>query len=208
LLPLLSGWDVLTLLKADVKTKAIPVIITATKSDKQKSQENGAEGFLSLPVEPDALQEILNDQRKQPSSKAKSLTILRLYPDVKKASPKKLAMDFQSDLALITQLSQLNHRILEADDLEQAEMLACVWKVDVVVVDSKVAPTSLTYLRSLSHCEQLSRLPLVTLDAKTTKLANQIGSLAVFPCLVSTEQDSWERLLQVIQIAAESQNQE
>jgi signal transduction histidine kinase/DNA-binding NarL/FixJ family response regulator len=208
LLPLLSGWDVLTLLKADGKTKAIPVIITATKSDKQKSQENGAEGFLSLPVEPDALQEILNDQRKQPSSKAKSLTILRLYPDVKKASPKKLAMDFQSDLALITQLSQLNHRILEADDLEQAEMLACVWKVDVVVVDSKVTPTSLTYLRSLSHCEQLSRLPLVTLDAKTTKLANQIGSLAVFPCLVSTEQDSWERLLQVIQIAAESQNQE
>jgi hypothetical protein len=87
-------------------------------------------------------------------------------------------------------------------------MLACVWKVDVVVVDSKVTPTSLTYLRSLSHCEQLSRLPLVTLDAKTTKLANQIGSLTVFPCLVSTEQDSWERLLQVIQIAAESQNQE
>jgi signal transduction histidine kinase/DNA-binding response OmpR family regulator len=208
-LPLLSGWDVLTLLKSDAQTKKIRVIVTATKSDKTKSKQYGAGGFLSLPVEPGALQEILGEPENQRASKPKRLTILRLYPELQTSSMgDSLGVNSSFDLTLITQLSQLNHRILEADDLEQAEMLARVWKVDAVVLDGMISEESLDYWRSLGECEQLSTLPLVTLDTQTTEAANRVGNLSVFPCLVPADRNRFDSLLQVIQIAAESKERD
>lgn len=244
-LPLLSGWDVLTLLKSDRQTKQIRVIITqskeasswygestavlgsqslagssqveqvanpkdevsaiATPADNLKKQRNGASGFLSLPVDEKALQVILSELSEPPSSRLKRLTILRLYPDPQKSSlGGSLGMNSPIDLTLIAQLSQLNHRFLEADDLEQAEMLARVWKIDAVVLDGTVAEEPPNYLRSLGQCHSLSTLPLITLDAQTTELANKIGNLSVFPCLAFSDRHSFDYLLQVIQIAAAS----
>jgi len=40
LLPLLSGWDVLTLLKSDA-TRQIPVIVTATRAEKEQAKPSG-----------------------------------------------------------------------------------------------------------------------------------------------------------------------
>ncbi|MGK7876997.1 MAG: ATP-binding protein [Xenococcaceae cyanobacterium] len=199
-LPLLSGWDVLNLLKSDARTKDIPVIVTATQADKQQAEQNGANGFLSLPLEERALQEILGSE--QLSSQIKSLTILHLHPDLGKTSWVTDMINCKFNLVLGTQSSGLNYRILEADDLEQAEILARVWKIDVVVLDCTVLSEPLTYLRSLSECECLASLPLVTLDAKTTEAANQVRGLSVFPCLVPANEQNLAKLLQVIQIAA------
>lgn len=59
LLPLLSGWDVLTLLKSDAATCQIPVIVTATRAEKEQAFSNRADEFLSLPVQQQVLQQIL-----------------------------------------------------------------------------------------------------------------------------------------------------
>lgn len=59
LIPLLSGWDVLTLLKTDLKTHQIPVIVTATLGDKQRAKMNHCDGFLRLPVQGLELEKML-----------------------------------------------------------------------------------------------------------------------------------------------------
>jgi len=59
LLPLLSGWDVLTLLKSDATTRQIPVIVTATRAEKEQAFSNRADDFVSLPVQQQVLQQVL-----------------------------------------------------------------------------------------------------------------------------------------------------
>lgn len=201
-LPLLSGWDVLKLLKANQETKDYRIIITGTHGDKSLSEENGANGFLSLPVESKVLATILPKYQEPSPRKSKSLTILRLYPAEITRSMETATVKASLDLALASQLSQLNHRIVEADDLEQAEIVARVWDIDVVVLDGSILEDPLTYLRSFSEYSSLVSLPLVTLDVKTTEAANQVGGLSVFPCLVPTEERNFNQFLQVIQIAA------
>ena len=201
-LPLLSGWDVLTLLKSDFRTKDIPVIVTAPKREKHLSEKYGANDFLSLPVEKEVLKESLIALYRETNPQIRGLAILHLHPNSDKKSWFSDALNSKFEMALSTKSLSLNHRIVEADSLEQAEILARVWKIDVMLLDGSVLEEPFNYLRSLSQCEPLVSLPLVTLDAKTTQAANQITGLSVFPCLVPGNENSLEDLWQVIEIAA------
>jgi hypothetical protein len=96
------------------------------------------------------------------------------------------------------------HRIIEADSLEQAHTLARIWELDVVILDGDRIIEPIAYLRSLQESEYLAALPLITLDARTTEAANQIERLSVYPCLLPAEHRSIEDLMQVIQIATEA----
>ena len=58
-LPLLSGWDALTLLQADARTQKIPTFITGRLAEGQLSERRGAGGFLPLPVEGEVLKQLL-----------------------------------------------------------------------------------------------------------------------------------------------------
>jgi CheY-like chemotaxis protein len=82
LLPQLSGWDVLTLLKSDAQTLHIPVLVTATQAEKQQAYHNKADGFLSLPVQEQALRQNLTDLGDRHHSSSSSLTILHLSPEL------------------------------------------------------------------------------------------------------------------------------
>jgi CheY-like chemotaxis protein len=104
-------------------------------------------------------------------------------------------------------LYSLHHRVIEADSLEQGEILARIWQLDVILLDGSLLPEPLQYLHTLREYELLAALPLVTLDAKTTEAANQVDGLSVFPCLVPADQRSLADLVQVIQIAAGIMNQ-
>jgi hypothetical protein len=93
------------------------------------------------------------------------------------------------------------------DDLDQADLLARVWKPDVVLLDGACCDPQ-SYLEQFSRSPFLSALPVVTLTAQMTEAANQIPGLTVFPCLTSTTEqpiqaDSPEvsALLQVMQLA-------
>ncbi len=197
-LPMLSGWDVLTLIKTDAATSQIPVIITATGAERERAFLNGADEFINLPIQSQKLQQILH----------------RFYSTTPIFSPESTEIDrydlltvlwlvvnpFESSL-LTSSLLQLHHRVIEAEDLEQAELLARIWQPNVVVIDGAVLEP-LNYLRQLNTYPKLKRLPLVTLNAATTQAANQVPGLMVFPCLTTDKDVTINSLLAVLQVAA------
>lgn len=178
LLPLLSGWDVLTLLKSDPDTRSIPAIVTATRGEKERASVNRAEGFLSLPVTEPALRMLLGDLIFRPNANAQpvrsSLTILWLSPQNSSSQGSSLL------------LNPTYCRVLEADDLGQAELVARIWRPDVIILDgTNQLENPSAFIQQLSQSRNLGSLPLVTLDPATTKLANQVKGLSVFPCLAT-----------------------
>jgi signal transduction histidine kinase len=180
LLPLLSGWDVLTLLKNDPETSSIPVIITATRGEKERATLNRAEGFLSLPVKESALVGQLKRLTQPPQPNVElpknSLTVLLLSP---------LNTSFHAASFLI---HPSYCRVLEADDLDQAELLARIWHPNVMVLESvSQFEDPLAFMEELSQRSSLTTIPLVTLDPITTQLANQVKGLSVFPCLAPSD---------------------
>lgn len=197
-LPLLSGWDVLTLLKSDPKTRHIPAIVTATMVEKKQAKSNRADDFLTLPVEMDALRNCLEQLTNFPTPEnqlqppATKLTILYLTRDGMKAG----------DTHLSQVLHRHHYRVLEADDLEQAELLARIWQPRVVLLERGIADP-LKYLQQLSQHQALAILPLVTLDREIASAANQVKGLSVFPCLEPPGSPSeTSAVLQAIQVAA------
>jgi CheY-like chemotaxis protein len=198
-LPLLSGWDVLTLLKSHPQTKEIKVIVTAADSERNRSQQQGADSFLVPPITSAALQACLNLTVSPVTSRKRRTapTLLRLHGHY--------APNF-SDLSSFSwiwnnQLVRENYRFIEADSCEQAELLATVWEVDAILIDSSIAEDLYSYLQTLSESETLANLPLVTLDVTVTEVANQIPGLAVFPCLAPPTENRIEQLLKVIETA-------
>ena len=198
LLPLLSGWDVLTLLKSDPDTRSIPAIVTATRGEKERASVNRAEGFLSLPVEEPALRRLLDSIVRPDANTRKvrsSLTVLWLSPQNSSSQGSALL------------LNPTYCRVLEADDLGQAELVARIWRPDAIVLDStSQLQNPLAFIEQLSRSRNLGSLPLVTLDPATTQLANQVKGLSVFPCLAGGSSDGTglvaSALWQVIQVAA------
>ncbi|MBF2017070.1 MAG: hybrid sensor histidine kinase/response regulator [Rivularia sp. T60_A2020_040] len=205
LLPLLSGWDVLTLIKSDVATRDIPTIVTASVAEKEQAFSKRADYFLSLPVQYQALAGILEKLSVTPSEKPRDekgnkagevvtpLRILRLV------EPEIESLSYHPSLG--------KHRVIEADDIEQAQLLARVWNFDVMLLDVEM-PFAQTYLKQISQTKILADLPLVTRSVETTQAASQISQLSVFPCLTQLGKDQKidrekaHTLLSVLQIAA------
>ena len=219
-LPMLSGQDVVTLLKSDSRTQNIPLLIITNSQNRQQDQQlyQQVQGFVSQPLEQIDLATLLPKIGQQTVPQKRNLTILCLYPELELTnSSNRLTdnLDFNlKDWAERDWTNQNNApdnpeknnyrcRIIEADGLEQAHMLARIWQLDAIVLDGYLIKNPLEYLRSLQESEYLAKLPLIVLDAKTSAAANQIESLNVYPCLVPAECRNIADLMQVIQIATE-----
>ncbi|MBR8833563.1 MAG: hybrid sensor histidine kinase/response regulator [Stigonema ocellatum SAG 48.90 = DSM 106950] len=206
LLPLLSGWDVLTLLKSDAVTRHISVVVTATRAEKKQAIANQAEGFLSLPVEHQVLAPLLEKLCTTPEIRQQKL---HSGETISTKTPLRILRLVDPEWEFIhPHLSLQNHRVVEVDDLDQAELLARVWRFDVVLLDAEI-PAAGTYLQKLSQYKRLVALPLVTCDVATTQAATQVAGISVFPCLskpLGIDQRIGRRktdsLLSVLQIAA------
>lgn len=143
-----------------------------------------------------------------PTKTSSSLTILCLYPELEVIDAQLNQSHHHYGNFNLKNWSDnyglqagYQHRIIEADSLEQAHNLARIWRLDVIILNGyQIAQPSL-YLQMLQGSEHLANLPLITLDTKTTEAANQIDGLNVYPCLLPAQQCSIEDLLQVIQIA-------
>ncbi|MGD2182694.1 ATP-binding response regulator [Lusitaniella coriacea] len=208
LLPLLSGWDVLTLLKADEKTQSIPTIVMATWAEKERAKLNQADGFLSLPIEKPALQEALYNLGERFAQNPRKLTLLHLNPEGHHLDAGENAVfSTHLDAALNSSSSNLNYRIVATDDLEQADTLSRVWQPNVLLIDAASSIDPSSYLKDLKTHKHLACLPIVALDPAIAESANQIGGLAVFPCLVPINRHQIAPLLQAIQIAANMSSQ-
>jgi signal transduction histidine kinase/CheY-like chemotaxis protein len=203
LLPQLSGWDVLTLLKSDAQTCHIPAIVTATQAEKKQAYHNKADGFLSLPVQEQALlQSLTNLGERSLAPSKRNLTIMHLSPVLDETVSRSSVLSCELTAILNDQNSELNYRILEADDLDQAALLTRVWHPDVILLDSGKVPDPFAYMAEFSTYSDLTALPLVTLDHQTTEAANQVCDLTVYPCLAADNACKVEALLEVLQVAA------
>jgi len=203
LLPLLSGWDVLTLIKSDRIIRQIPVIVTATAAEKEQAFANLADGFLSLPVQHQLLSQLLESlctspEQKNPAQKD-AVTI---------NTPLRILRLIHSEEDFFNSHPQLpQHRVIEVDDLDQAEVLARVWQFDLILLDREI-PNPETYLQKLSQHRHLKTLPLVICDVTSTQAAAQFSELSVFPCLTPLNAQTvgshktTDILLSVLQIAA------
>ena len=180
-LPFLSGWDVLTLLKSHPKTCHLPVIVTATSGEKQEAMNNGADAALTLPVEKDHLEEALAVCAAPRSVYRQSLTVLRLhYSDVGTVPHHDPITEILSNPPA-SNPKRINYRILEADDPEQAELLQRIWHPDVLLLTGEKIPYQ--FIQQVSQQETLPNLPIVCLDSETARVAHQVGKLSVYPCL-------------------------
>lgn len=202
LLPQVSGWDVLTLLKSDPQTCHIPILVTATQAEKEQAYKNNADGFLSLPVQEEALAKSLTRLGKHQSPPNQVLTLLYVSAGLVEIPPESSRLISQLTDILSCQHSDLKYRVLEADDLEQAELLARVWHPDIVLLDGAGINDSPSYFKTYLLYPALAELPLITLDHQTTQAANQAIGLSVYPCLAPDNPQKITTLLQVIQIAA------
>jgi signal transduction histidine kinase/DNA-binding response OmpR family regulator len=205
LLPLLSGWDVLTLLKSDSLTRHIHVVVTATAAEKEQAFTKQADGFLSLPIKHQILASLL--EQLSTSSEVQLLEMKNndLNPQ---NIPLRILRLVNPELEAINLYPSLReHRVIEVDDLDQADLLARVWQFDVVLLDMQIS-TAHIYLQQLSKHQRLATLPLVTCDVATTLAASQIPGLCVFPCLTPLNQENnshshqRDALSSVLQIAA------
>ena len=201
LLPLLSGWDVLTLLKSDDLTRRIPVIVTSTGAEKEQAFANRADGFLRLPVQNQLLAPLVDSLCYTPEVKKHSKEIAPIVTN----NPLRILRLVNPDIESITQPSLPEHRVIEVDDLEQADLLSRVWQFDVVLLDADV-PFSQIYLEQLSQNPRLSAIPLVTCNVEISQAASQIPELSVYPCLTpfgsNNSSNGKNALLSVLQIAA------
>ncbi|MGB7274412.1 MAG: hybrid sensor histidine kinase/response regulator [Geitlerinemataceae cyanobacterium] len=226
-LPFLSGWDVLTLIKADKTTRHLRTIVMAAADRQQQAKLDGADDFLCLPWQEEQLHQVVSYSRPPSRANSGKLTIMWLTSAEQDLSPKTLKV--QASQKLRTSIAQAdlnglfhqhNCRILEVDDLEQANMLARIWKPDVVLFDSLVPfADPVGYLNELAQSSHLADLPLVTIDPETTQAANQVsqtygGRLQVFPCFSMPEtcqaddpECNVPALLQAIQLAVGMGNQ-
>ncbi|MEM6611427.1 MAG: histidine kinase dimerization/phospho-acceptor domain-containing protein [Cyanobacteria bacterium P01_C01_bin.72] len=144
-----------------------------------------------------------------PGTTAKNLTILCLYPELEVIEPqisrqRNSNFDLKSWSDSFELQNGYQHRIIEADSLEQAHNLARIWRLDAIILNGEQIAQPDLYLRSLQEYQHLATLPLITLDTQTTEAANQIEGLNVYPCLLPAQQCRIEDLIQVIQIAIES----
>lgn len=205
LLPLLSGWDVLTLLKSDQATSHIPIIVTATGAEKEQAFANGTAGFLNLPIEPQMLIPLLEQLCAVPDVQLQGLE--KQATTANKVILRILRLVNPTILTLNPHPSLNIHRVIEVDDLDQAEILARVWQFDVVLLDVE-SSIAQVYLQKLTNYPRLISLPLVTCDVATTLAASQIPGLSVFPYLTPLGKENGtlggktDDLLSVLQIAA------
>ena len=206
LLPLLSGWDVLTLLKSDPATRHIPVMVTATGAEKEQAFANRADGFLNLPVKHQALVPLLENLVPQPEVSQSVLGDRQITPTT--TTPLRILRLVEQNLASVNPHPSLReHRVIEVDDLDQAELLARVWEFDVILLDAE-GSLAQTYLQQLAQHPILADIPLVTCDVATTLAASQIPGLSVFPYLTPFPRDKDQindptnPLLSVLQIAS------
>ena len=220
-----SAREILTQLKSETATRHIKAIALTQDSTESSAVLELADGFLSLPIDNQALELQLGyPTSTPPASKPRPdplprLTILCLSPGDRQALQPTETQTFNLDIGNLC-TGELNallgqeHRIVEASDLDQAELLAKIWKPNVVLLNDSQLLDPLVFLQELSEYEVLASLPLVTLTPETTQAANQLmhcempnddedRGLSVFPCLVTPSSlPESSTLLQVLQVAA------
>ncbi len=208
---------VFNLLRTKRDTRHIPILFTIQESEQVALPNIPDEEIIRIPIATLQLAQKLGqlsaDLAPLDKNLVANLTILHLVWNGCDDNPLALA-------ELRNLLHRQHHRLVEADDLDQADLLARIWNPDLILLTgADVGISPLQYLQDLSTYDYLSELPLVTLNRTITAAANQVPGLSVFPCLIADlPPDLTEHhrsgnyanalaLLKVLQVAVASRHQ-
>ncbi len=176
---------VFNLLRTKRDTRHIPILLTVKEPEQLALLNLPDAEIIRVPIPTTQLAQTLGKLSAElaplDTNLVANLTILHLVWNGCHDNPLALA-------ELRNLLHRQHHRLVEADDLEQADLLARIWKPDLILLtgsDGGISP--LQYLQDLSTYDYLSALPLVTLNRTITAAANQVPALSVFPCLIADD---------------------
>ncbi|MEO1349542.1 MAG: hybrid sensor histidine kinase/response regulator [Cyanobacteria bacterium J06635_15] len=200
--PTLERQSVLQHLRQHDEIAELPII---TLSTHQSDTTPLAQETIETPISNESLREILQKQTAvtvSPTTNLENtqLTVLYLKPPSQLRTP-----EHESDLSLL--LQHYDCRILEVDDIEQADLLVLIWKPKVVLLDPGLDQNPMTIFQQISCQSNLATLPLVTLTGAMTQAANSFSNLAVYPYLAPLGPNVWATaeaspLIDVLNIAA------
>lgn len=217
------GWNSVSLFrKASRSSGRIPFVAIAPKSEWNQGRQRGVEQFLSFPFDSEALAAYLPGyQQVAEESYAYPLTILCLVSEgglqgqqgedrLERSAPSgeplneiREAGNLRDEDHLGQLLHHHHHRIVEADDLEQAEVLARVWQPHLMVLDCRWT-NPVTSIQELANHEVLTSMPVVVLG-RAIAWSEQEGPERIFPCTVRPDGEiNAGEFLQTIQRAARS----
>jgi len=103
--------------------------------------------------------------------------------------------------AVQTWLQRYRCRLLQADDLAQANLLSRVWQPQAIVLDS-TEPVPLAELQALARYPALAQLPLVTLVSGAAETEALALGLTLVPCLEVLRQPPAEAVRSLMQAIA------
>ncbi|PZU97072.1 MAG: hypothetical protein DCE90_08010 [Pseudanabaena sp.] len=165
--PMLSGWDVLALLKGDSVTRHIKVVMMK-RADEPKIHTHQADGILLKPIKPEELNKFLPYYPSIP----KSFKIIYLNQNI--ADP------------YLHLLQELGHSLIEADNLQQGEVLANIWQPDLFLLDGD-SQFLLDHLEQINHLERISDLPILLITksviAEINWLQSRFNKLSLHDCV-------------------------
>ncbi len=165
-LPMLSGWDVLALLKGDAITQHIRVVIMK-RADEPKSVSQIADGILTKPV------------------KASELSMFLSYYSSAPKSLKFLYLNHNLDESVISLFQDLGHCLIEADDLPQCDVLSKIWQPEIFLLggDSQFL---LENLEQIAQMNAPASLPILLITrsaiAELDWLQHRFANLKLYDC--------------------------
>ena len=165
--PMLSGWDVLALLKGDSITQHIKVVMMK-RADEPKIHVHQADGILLKPITTEELSKFLLHHTSIP----KSFKIIYLNQNI--AEP------------YIHLLQELGHSLIEADSLQQGEVLTNICQPDLFLLDGD-SQLLLEHLEQINELKRISDLPILIITksiiAEINWLQSRFNKLSLHDCV-------------------------